>query len=297
MIFCAHYVLLLSMKTVLVLVTLVITCVGLSTSKYQGNSRILSSPNDTTDSGHVAHKGTSINWNDITALHTFIFKKEDLQPQDVAEEEERHQNKRSIRQDLSKQSRQDLSSSEAYTAQFAYDSGDFILGGMFAVYIPDSNSEPCAKILQRSGMWIESVLYAIDVINNSTDCLPDITLGFEIRDDCSDPNKALEVRSDFKFDKFTIYSFLKITQHFCFHYLFERVKTSIWRVVLNFYFLTPLSQNLKCFILMQTPLQLDIWLQSYEGFDNGNNNMKQRNLNTVFANISKQHPRHPTHSS
>ena len=38
---------------------------------------------------------------------------------------------------------------------------------------------------------------------------------------------------------------------------------------------------------MQTPLQLDIWLQSYDGFDNAKNNMKQRNLNTVFANITK----------
>ena len=43
----------------------------------------------------------------------------------------------------------------------------------------------------------------------------------------------------------------------------------------------------KCFILMQTSLQLDIWLQSYEGFDNAKNNMKQRHLKTVFANISK----------
>ena len=38
---------------------------------------------------------------------------------------------------------------------------------------------------------------------------------------------------------------------------------------------------------MQTPLQLDIWLQSYEGFVNAKNNIKQGNLNTVFANISK----------
>ena len=38
---------------------------------------------------------------------------------------------------------------------------------------------------------------------------------------------------------------------------------------------------------MQTPLQLDIWLQSYEGFDNAKNNMKQRNFNTVYSNISK----------
>ena len=38
-----------------------------------------------------------------------------------------------------------------------------------------------------------------------------------------------------------------------------------------------------CFILMQTPVQLDIWLQSYETW----NNIKQRNLNTVFDNTSK----------
>ena len=38
---------------------------------------------------------------------------------------------------------------------------------------------------------------------------------------------------------------------------------------------------------MQTPLQLDIWLQSNAGFDNAKNNIKQRNLNPVFANISK----------
>ena len=44
--------------------------------------------------------------------------------------------------------------------------------------------------------------------------------------------------------------------------------------------------TLKCFILMQTPIQLDIWLQSYAGFDNAKNNIKQRNLNPVFANIS-----------
>ena len=33
---------------------------------------------------------------------------------------------------------------------------------------------------------------------------------------------------------------------------------------------------------MRTPLQLDIWLKSYAGFDNAKNNIKQRNLNPVF---------------
>ena len=34
----------------------------------------------------------------------------------------------------------------------------------------------------------------------------------------------------------------------------------------------------KCFILMQTSLELDIWLQSYEEFANAKNNIKQKNL-------------------
>ena len=33
---------------------------------------------------------------------------------------------------------------------------------------------------------------------------------------------------------------------------------------------------------MQISLQSDVWLQSYEGFDNAKDNIKQRNLNTVF---------------
>ena len=63
-------------------------------------------------------------------------------------------------------------------------------------------------------------------------------------------------------------------------------------------FLHHFLKTYKIFISIQTPLQLDIWLQSYEGFGNARNIMKQRNLNTVFLPISqKQHPRHRTHSS
>ena len=51
----------------------------------------------------------------------------------------------------------------------------------------------------------------------------------------------------------------------------------------------------KCYILIQTPLKFDIWLQSYEEFVNAKNIIKQKNLNTVFAHISpKQYGRHPT---
>ena len=38
---------------------------------------------------------------------------------------------------------------------------------------------------------------------------------------------------------------------------------------------------------MQTPLELDIWLQSYKQFINAENNIKQWNYNSFFVNISK----------
>ena len=57
--------------------------------------------------------------------------------------------------------------------------------------------------------------------------------------------------------------------------------------ILILIFLNHFLVTLKCFILMQTLLRLYIWLQSYEGFVAAKNNIKERNLNTVFANISK----------
>ena len=41
---------------------------------------------------------------------------------------------------------------------------------------------------------------------------------------------------------------------------------------------------------MQTPLQLDIWLQSYVGFDNAKSNIKQRNLNTFCQYLKNNFP-------
>ena len=50
---------------------------------------------------------------------------------------------------------------------------------------------------------------------------------------------------------------------------------------------TTTSANFKCFILMQIPLKLDIRLQD-EQFINAQNNVKQKDLNSFFANISKK---------
>ncbi|XP_071495497.1 metabotropic glutamate receptor 3-like [Diadema antillarum] len=74
---------------------------------------------------------------------------------------------------------------------FARQDGDFVLGGMFAVNIRGGDGALCGRVLSPAGMWVESMMYAVDVINNSTETLPHHKLGFEIRNDCSDPNRAL----------------------------------------------------------------------------------------------------------
>ena len=70
----------------------------------------------------------------------------------------------------------------------------------------------------------------------------------------------------------------------------------LWKMSIAI-FLHHFLKTPKGFILMQTPIQLDIRLQSIEGFVNAKNNIRQRNLNTVFANISKTTWRNPTPSS
>ena len=56
----------------------------------------------------------------------------------------------------------------------------------------------------------------------------------------------------------------------------------------NSYFLAPLSHNFNMLHFDPIPITIGyIWLQSYEELANAKNNIKQRNLNNIFANISK----------
>ena len=55
----------------------------------------------------------------------------------------------------------------------------------------------------------------------------------------------------------------------------------------NFEFLNHFLVTWKWYILKQIPLELDIWLHSYEQFIKIENKVKQKNLNSFLANISK----------
>ncbi|XP_068705142.1 extracellular calcium-sensing receptor-like [Montipora foliosa] len=95
--------------------------------------------------------------------------------------------------------------------------GDFIIGGLFPVFLSEKNATKCQTTNQRFQkfasprrgvegcyrmnlfglMWVEAMLFAIEEINNSTEILPNITLGYDIRDSANDVQFAMNVALDF----------------------------------------------------------------------------------------------------
>ncbi len=69
--------------------------------------------------------------------------------------------------------------------------GDYLFGGIFPIY--RSASPPCSggQLFQPGVSMAESMLYAVNKINQRDDILPNITLGVELRNDCSDEEIAL----------------------------------------------------------------------------------------------------------
>ncbi|KAK7884857.1 hypothetical protein WMY93_027980 [Mugilogobius chulae] len=74
-------------------------------------------------------------------------------------------------------------------------SGDFVLGGLFGIhYISESMAQNLPEALHCSGMpfYVSSyrrfqlMRFSIEEINNSSSLLPDVTLGYNIFDHCSD---------------------------------------------------------------------------------------------------------------
>ncbi|XP_072043150.1 metabotropic glutamate receptor 1-like [Amphiura filiformis] len=65
-----------------------------------------------------------------------------------------------------------------------FQDGDFIIGGIFPVYLSVQN--PCdGSFTENHGVpKVETMTYAISMVNNRTDILPNVQLGYEIRTDC-----------------------------------------------------------------------------------------------------------------
>ena len=74
---------------------------------------------------------------------------------------------------------------------------DFVLGGLFAVHSTQGSERSCQDIRCRGGMdRVEAMLFAIDQINNDPLLLPNMTLGYEIRDTCYEEYIGLDEAAD-----------------------------------------------------------------------------------------------------
>ena len=79
---------------------------------------------------------------------------------------------------------------------------DFIIGGLFAVHRAATGSAggQCSSVLVRSGVErTEAFLYALDAINSDPNILPNVKLGYDIRDTCVSENVALDESVDLLF--------------------------------------------------------------------------------------------------
>ena len=70
--------------------------------------------------------------------------------------------------------------------------GDINIGGLFRIYLYNITRQRCSQPATIGNLKrVESMVYAIKRVNNNPDLLPNITIGFEIRDTCSNVAVAL----------------------------------------------------------------------------------------------------------
>ena len=73
---------------------------------------------------------------------------------------------------------------------------DFVLGGLFPIHT-DKDGRQCGEVRQERGLErMEAMLFAIDKINSDPSLLPQLSLGYDIRDTCNSENVGLDESID-----------------------------------------------------------------------------------------------------
>ena len=80
--------------------------------------------------------------------------------------------------------------------------GDVILGGLFNVHQFLENSKGQCGELDTKGLGrAMAMIFAIETINNNSNLLPNVTLGYDLRDYCENTTKAMEITFGLMQDK------------------------------------------------------------------------------------------------
>ena len=77
--------------------------------------------------------------------------------------------------------------------QAPYRQGDVILGGLFSIrHLQETSEDKCGDITKEVA-HAQAMIFAIEKINNDSNLLPNISLGYDIRDYCESNTKATQI--------------------------------------------------------------------------------------------------------
>lgn len=88
-----------------------------------------------------------------------------------------------------------------FVVQGAYRDGDIILGGLFSIHQQGSLEGQCGALYPKGLGAAAAMIFAIEKINNDSSLLPNITIGYDIRDYCESVTKATQITYDLVKDK------------------------------------------------------------------------------------------------
>ena len=78
-----------------------------------------------------------------------------------------------------------------HSATSAYKPGDVILGALIPVHLGNGTGG-CGELHTFGFQLVEDIILTVERINNDRDLLPNVTLGYDIRDYCSNPGLAVK---------------------------------------------------------------------------------------------------------
>ena len=85
--------------------------------------------------------------------------------------------------------------------QAPFREGDVILGGISPIHLRGTSEDKCGEFFPPALAEALAMIYAIEQINNDSKLLPNITLGYDIRDYCESISKATQITYDLIKDK------------------------------------------------------------------------------------------------
>ena len=78
----------------------------------------------------------------------------------------------------------------------AYKDGDVILGGLFDIHFA-SDAKHCGELFTMGLGHAEALIFAVESVNQDSTILPNVTLGYDIRDYCESSAFAMQTTYDF----------------------------------------------------------------------------------------------------